>query len=229
MTKRDVLKRIGLDDPTANALGTADKGSLEALGKLGLSADQIQQLAKTHSDVFTNPDARKGFIELAQTMRLKPDDLQGFLDAASSDKDFTKKLASAYQRLHTQSSPSQNTTWGAYRRLVDDNGSAKKFVQDHAPWNYDSSIQDADGDYQATESSAFKLETLGLDLSRHSESYRVELLRRMDQDHWLTQDTVREMSLYGKPSDIRAALDAAHSQGAISDASYQDALKGLSD
>ena len=82
----EFLKGAGVDEATAKILsGDALQEATTLQQGLNLSPEQLQQLAATHPEVFTDQGAVQGIVDAAKVCGISGKDVQAFVDALARD------------------------------------------------------------------------------------------------------------------------------------------------
>jgi hypothetical protein len=82
----EFLQGGGVDEATARILsGDALQEATTLQEGLDLSPEQLQQLAATHPEVFTDQGAAQGIVDAAKVSGISGKDVQGFVDALAKD------------------------------------------------------------------------------------------------------------------------------------------------
>jgi hypothetical protein len=82
----EFLQGGGVDEATAKILsGDALQEATTLQQGLNLSPEQLQQLAETHPEVFTDQGTAQGVVDAAKVSGISGEDVQGFVDALAKD------------------------------------------------------------------------------------------------------------------------------------------------
>ena len=238
--EKKLLRTLGFTDAQAKSLGSASADSLDRMAKLGVTAEQFQSLAASHPEVFANDETLSGVAQMASVLHLQPGELEGFLDAASKQKNYASEIGVSFTQLREQSrqafgtddAPASAQTQ-AYRVLLDNmSPEAQQFVQAKSPEVFDARGKtrfQADVVFEQATGTINGPATIAAALKAHSDPvFRAEIVRQMLARNEPMADQVRRLfSEGGDDKAIRESLQAARNDGVLTDRQLNEALVGL--
>jgi hypothetical protein len=235
----EILRELGFDDAQAAALSNADTEHLERLEELGMTPAQLQALAGSHPEIFENNDALGALGELAQTVGLQPDELEGFLDAASRQENYVRIMGLTFDDLRRVpgGEPTDTARIQGYNGLLGSlSTEAQEFVREHAP---EASGEDAEARLEATRAFESAFGSLGfveiaVAFRDERPAFQAELMRLLkelqnENDNPLSEGITTVMANGGDEDSMRRALDAARDAGVITANELDESLQALDD
>jgi hypothetical protein len=224
----EFLKGGGLDEAIAKTLsGDALQEATTLQSALKLSAKQLQDLAATHPEVFTDAGTTQGIIDAAKVCDISAQNVQGFVDALAKDS------PTGYQellKLHqlNQGGATPLTQAANLFTFVTGMKTTGAFVRAQSPQLF-GPVQDArrtaDIQYeQLTHRSADEIE--GLLASNGDPAFQAEIIQIMQNNKTLDGFVnVMRTSPSANVSwldSVKAALNAADSSGVLTHAQAND-------
>jgi len=225
----EFLQGAGIDASTAQTLGRGGKEASMLQGSLGLTPDQVQQLAKSHGDVFGAPGYAQAFIDVAAANGIKGADVTPFLDAVARDNpnyvDAFFTQLSAKDATHMSSHNA-----GLVDMIQNQYPTAAKFVQQHSPQLFGADAtarRQADNDFENKDASNPWVSVANLVKGNHDPAYQAEIVQRLKNegslDIWV-DSVCRNYAYNGWPDAAESAIQSAKSAGVITDAEAQKYL-----
>ncbi|WP_235685315.1 phage tail tape measure protein [Corallococcus silvisoli] len=229
-----ILKQMGMDPDVAKTLAHGDEQPERLSKDLGLSPEQIQDVAKRYPTLFDAPGLGQAAIDAAKACGMKGQDAVGFIDAMAKDNgDFAWDLLGVKPMIQGDGTHPTSTddSWRAY--VQGRYPTAYAHAQEHAPDLFGASAESrlrADRDFEQNAGMMdFPLTYARLcDKNKGDEAYTSEFIHRMKDNGYL-DNFVRFIDQNGLDMDrsgAKAALDAALKTGVLSEADVQGYLNG---
>ncbi len=225
--------------------GGVDEGAIEALADeaagpagqlregLGLSPEQMQQLAASHPDIFRAPGYANAIVDVLQANGIDADHAVEFLDALRKDDpayahtflSLQSNRQSGHEAAHAQ----------LLRSIVQGNyPAAAAIVREQSPELFGAAAEQRDravADYESLPSA--DAANIGNLLKKHDAEpdYKVEIIRQMAEDGMLDVFVEQTATLYaynGWPEAARAAIIAAREEGVLDASQTLEYLNQLS-
>ena len=225
----EFLQGAGIDASTAQTLGRGGKEASMLQQSLGLTPDQVQQLAKSHGDVFGAPGYAQAFTDVATANGIKGADVTPFLDAVARDN--PDYMNTFFAQLSVKDPTHASSHNAALVGLIQNQyPTAAKFVQQHSPQLFGADAaarQKADNDYEYKDASNPWVSVANLVKSNTGQAYQAEIVQRLKDegalDIWV--DAVcRNYAYNGWPEAAQSAIQSADNAGVITDAEAQKYL-----
>jgi hypothetical protein len=233
--ERSLLEKAGVNDNAATALANGDNQGAQLHSTLGMTPQQIQQLAQNHPEVFAAPGYGDAFIDAATANGIRGDKVNGFINALAKDNpDYMSRLFA----FRMEPSTNQAVKDAQLRDVIQAQfPTAAKYVRENSPQLYPTSAQgkrdvaareQADADFGNAGGMPLNIAN---DLKSNSNpAYQAELIRCLKTDGTLA-NWVRQLSTQyaynGWPQAAKQAIANAESQGVLSASeaqSYQHQL-----
>jgi hypothetical protein len=232
-------KGAGIEEDAAKTLSSDAVGEANNLrDSLGLSAEQVQEVAEKHPELFGAPGYAQSVIDVVKACGLKGEDAAGFIDALAKDD---PNYVSTFFNLKVAYGSNESTQpLSTAANLVDYvlNGrypGAKAYLQAHAPdvTSADGATRrQADRNYEIARSdSMVQQESIANLLKGNSDpGYQAEIIKDMADngtlDTWV-QQIGRQYAYNGWPEAARSAIEAAQNAGVLSPGQAQTYLAEL--
>jgi len=225
----EFLQGAGIDKATADTLGRGNGEAAQLQKDLGLTPDQIQQLAKNHGIVLGAPGYAQAFIDVANANGVKGADVNPFLDAVARDNpNFMDQFFTQLGAKDPMHASSHNQ---ALVGLIQSQyPTAAKFVQQHSPQLFGADAtarQRADNDYENRGGMDPWVSVANLVKGNHEPAYQAEIVQRLKNDGTLgiwVDSICRNYAYNGWPEAAESAITSAKNAGVISDGDAQKYL-----
>jgi hypothetical protein len=229
-----ILREMGLDGDVAKTLAHGDNQPEQLAEELGLSPEQIQQLAKNHPDIFDAPGLGGAVIDAAKACGMEGEDAVEFIDKLAEDNpNFAWDLLGVKPLLEGDGTHPTSTEDG-WRAYVQGNfPSAYAHATENAPELFgeeaESRLQ-ADRDFEQAAGSIDIWNSYARLCEDHKDdpAYTSRFIERMEEEGTL-DIFVESVSNYGLDMDYegaKAAIDAALETGVLTEAELQEHLDG---
>ncbi|WP_224245985.1 hypothetical protein [Hyalangium gracile] len=228
-----LLLEAGVDPEVARTLAEGDEQPTQFSEELGMSPEDIQELARNHPVLFEAPGYSQSLIDAAKAAGLDGDEVNGFIDALSEDD--PNYLQTFFAALSSKSAYSQSVHDESLRQLIDGQfPTASEYVREHSPEVYSDAAeqaQQADRDYEQEDGASDPFASIAnLLKSNDDPAYQAQIIQRLEEDG-LLEVYVEEMSIghhyNGWNEAFLGALQAAEEQGVISEDQLEEFSPGL--
>ncbi|WP_233166388.1 hypothetical protein [Archangium sp. Cb G35] len=229
-----ILLEMGMDPDVAKTLAHGDNQPQQLADDLGLSPEQIQELAKNHPDIFDAPGLGGAVIDAAKACGMEGEDAVEFIDKLAEDNpNFAWDLLGVKPLLQGDGT-NPTATEDGWRAFVQSNfPSAYAHATENAPDVFgedaESRLQ-ADRDYELNAGSTDLWNTYARLCEQHKDdpAYTSRFIERMKEEGTL-DIFVESIAHFGLDMDYegaRAAIDAALETGVLTEEELQNHLDG---
>jgi len=228
----EFMKGGGVEEATAKTLsGDALQEATTLQKGLGLNAEQLQELAATHPEVFADASTAQGIVDAAKTCGISNKDVQGFVDALAKDDPMTYTQLLAQHRLNLGGASPMTQAANLFS-FVQSMPNAGAFVKAHSPQLF-GPAQDArrHADILFEQSNRSPEAVAGLLADNKSPAFQSEMIQIMKDQHTL-DFFVQKMGTNDAFNSewvgaAKSAIQAADTSGVLSHAQAQGYLAQL--
>jgi hypothetical protein len=228
----EFLKGGGVDEATAKTLsGDALQEATTLQKGLGLNVTQIQDLAATHPEIFTDPGTAQGIVDAAKTCGISNEDVQGFVDALAKDDPMSYGQLLAQHQLNLGGASPMTQAANLFT-FVEGMPNAGAFVRAHSPQLF-GPAQDArrQADVLFEETNRSPEAVAGLMAGTKNPAFQSEMIRIMQDSNTLDFFVQKMGTSDAFNSDwvgaAKSAIQAADASGVLSHAQAQGYLAQL--
>jgi hypothetical protein len=234
--EQQLLDRSNVDPGAAKALANGDDQPARLSGKLGMTPEQIQLLAKDHAELFQAPGYTQGLIDVARAAGIKPQDVNGFTDALAKDNgDYVDRLI-AFQSTKRSDFPDAFYDSQLRAQLQGQFPSAYAFAKGASPDTFNATgqtRQQAARDVQLASETGLGADpgAIGNLLKQHSspiyQAAVIGQLKAQGRLDFFARQMGSQYHFNGWPEAARAAITRAEAQGVLAPSETQTLLQQI--